>query len=264
MFVYLSKLLPLFVYPLGFSCLLIILALILRQRPAWPRLVLIIALLTLWIGGNRWFAEGLALSIEGQYQTPTPIPEEEVLVVLGGGTNPAELPRQTIEMNSAGDRVLYAAHLYRQGKARYLLVSGGRLAWDTRPSSPASEMASLLEWLGVPKEAIWVQDKSQNTAEDALYSAQILKQKGINRILLVTSAWHMPRSVRLFAAQGLDVIPLPTDYNVTQAGWERSWKGGWREITLNLFPSVDNLGLTTRMLKEYLGLFVYDMKGWLE
>jgi uncharacterized SAM-binding protein YcdF (DUF218 family) len=263
MFVFLSKLLPLFVYPLGFSCLLIILALFLQWQPGWRRAVQILALLILWISGNRWFSEGLALSLEARYQTPDPIPQEEVMVVLGGGTDPAEAPRKTIEMNGAGDRVIYAARLYREGKARQILVSGGLLAWDAQDSTPAAEMASLLEWLGVPNEAIWQQDRSQNTAEDALFCAQILRERGINRILLVTSAWHMPRSVKLFEAQGLEVIPLPTDYNVTQASWERSWKGDWREVTLNLFPSVDNLGLTTRMLKEYFGLFMIKLKDWM-
>jgi uncharacterized SAM-binding protein YcdF (DUF218 family) len=264
MFVFLSKLLPPFVYPLGLSCLLIILALILGRRIKLQHVILVLALLTLWICGNRWFAYGLALSLESRYQTPNPIPNEEVLVVLGGGTDPAEAPRKTIEMNGAGDRVLYAARLYQEGKARYVLVSGGRLGWDSGESTPAAEMASLLEWLGVPGANIWQQDRSQNTAEDAQFCASLLREKGINRILLVTSAWHMPRSVMLFKAQGLEVIPLPTDYNVTQASWEQSWKGDWREIVLNLFPSVDNLGLTSRMLKEYLGLFVYDLKGWLE
>lgn len=264
MFIYLSKLLPLFVCPLGFCTLLIILALFLQWQPGWRRAVLIMALLTIWIGGNRWVATGLALSLENRYQTPNPIPTEEVIVVLGGGTDPAEAPRTEVEMNSAGDRVIYAARLYREGKARHVLVSGGRLDWNSQLSTPAAEMASLLEWLGVPKDAIWQQDQSQNTAEDAQYCAELLEGKGIKRILLVTSAWHMLRAVWFFEAQGIDVIPLPTDYNVTQASWERSWSGDWREITLNLFPSVENLGLTTRMLKEYLGLFVYDMKDWLE
>jgi uncharacterized SAM-binding protein YcdF (DUF218 family) len=116
--------------------------------------------------------------------------------------------------------------------------------------------------MGVPASAIWQQGESHNTHEDALFSAKILKEKNVQRILLVTSAWHMPRAVKQFQAQGLDVIPLPTDYNVTQKGWDQMLNGDWRSIVLDLFPSVSNLDLTTKMLKEYLGLFVYGLRGW--
>jgi uncharacterized SAM-binding protein YcdF (DUF218 family) len=263
LFVFLSKLLPTLIYPLGLASLMMIVALILRRWLRLQSLILVLALLLLWLGGNRWVANGLALSLESQYRAPDPVPKAEVLVVLGGGTNPAESPRQMVELNGAGDRVLDAVRLYREGKAKYILASGGVLEWEAHTSTPAEDMAFLLEWMGVPKEAIWLQNKSQNTYEDALYCAQILKEKGIDRILLVTSAWHMPRSVKLFEAQGLSVIPVPTDYNVTQASWERTWKGGWQEIALNLFPSASNLSMTSRMLKEYLGLFVYGLRGWL-
>jgi uncharacterized SAM-binding protein YcdF (DUF218 family) len=116
--------------------------------------------------------------------------------------------------------------------------------------------------IGVPSESIWQQPKSRNTYEDALYSAQILKEQGIRRILLVTSAWHMPRSVRLFQAQGLEVVPAPADFYVTDADWNRLTSLDLRAQILGLLPSVDNLGLTTRMLKEYLGMLVYDLQGY--
>jgi uncharacterized SAM-binding protein YcdF (DUF218 family) len=95
-----------------------------------------------------------------------------------------------------------------------------------------------------------------------LYSARLLQEKGIKRILLVTSAWHMPRSVKLFEAQGLEVTPLPTDYTITQAGWEQLTRPDLRAQILYLLPSAENLVLTSRILKEYIGMFVYQMKGW--
>jgi uncharacterized SAM-binding protein YcdF (DUF218 family) len=123
-------------------------------------------------------------------------------------------------------------------------------------------MAALLKWMGVPEEAIWQQGRSHNTYEDALYSAEILREKGVRRILLVTSAWHMPRSVKLFEAQGFQVIPLPSDYNVTDKSWQKMLHADWRSYVLDLFPSVGNLSLTTRMLKEYFGLVIYGLRGW--
>ncbi len=262
MFVFLSKFLPPFVYPLGLACLLILLVLLRTQLPGWKKTCLIAAFLLLWLGGNRWTAMSLARALEWQYLPPVEYPAAEVIVVLGGGTQPAEYPRQMVELNSAGERVLYAAHLYQQGKADYLLLSGGTLGWSERDGSPAQEMALLLESLGVPAQALWLEPFSRNTYENAQNSAKILKEKGIDKILLVTSAWHMPRAVRLFEAQGLQVVPVPVDYEVTQQGWERLWEPDWRTQLVGFLPNADALSLTSMMLKEYLGNLVYQIRGW--
>jgi uncharacterized SAM-binding protein YcdF (DUF218 family) len=264
MFVFLSKLLPPLIYPLGLACLFILLALLLRRRAGWQRAALLLALLALVIGGNRWVAMGLARSLERRYLPSGPMPQAEAIVVLGGGTESRQPPRPITQVNGAGDRVLYAAWLYQQAKAPAILVSGGLLDWTPGHTTPAQDMAALLEMIGVPSQAIWLQPESRNTYEDALYSAQILKDKGIRRILLVTSAWHMPRSVGLFEAQGLQVLPAPTDFYVTDADWNDLTRLDLRAQMLRLLPSADNLALTTRMLKEYLGMWIYNLQGYYE
>ena len=212
MFVFFSKLLPSLIYPLGLACLLILAAIWLYRSAKLQRGLLVAALLLLWIGGNRWVATGLARSLEWRFAAPVPVPAAEVIVVLGGGTNPPEAPRPMVELNSAGDRLIYAVQLYRAGNVKNLLVSGGLLDWDQRETTPAGDMAEMLVFLGVPQEAIWQQGDSANTYEDALYCAQILGEKGIERILLVTSAWHMPRAVGCFRRLGWAVTPYPVDY----------------------------------------------------
>lgn len=261
MFVFLSKLLPPLVYPLGLACLLILAALALRHS-GWQRAALIAALILLLVGGNRWVAMGLARSLEHRYLPPETVPHADVIVVLGGGTASHDAPRPFTEVNSAGDRVIYAARLYQQGVAPNILVSGGLLEWTTLPTQPAEDMTELLVFMGVPEQAVWQQPQSRNTYEDAVYSAEILHQKGIDRILLVTSASHMPRSVPLFQAQGLEVIPLPVDYTVTESEWRRALSPDIRTLLLGLVPSADNLATTSKMLKELLGILVYDLRGW--
>lgn len=258
-FVFLSKLLPLFVYPLGLACILLLLALLVR-RQGWRRACAICALALLWLGGNRWVATGLARSLEWRYLSPETLPQAEVIVLLGGGTLPAEYPRQRVEISGAGDRVLYAAHLYKQGVAANILLTGGKLDWSTSSSTPAEDMAELLVSLGVPREALWLESESRNTYENALFSARLLEERGIQRILLVTSAMHMPRSVILFESQGLEVVPAPTDFTVTQSGWERLRDGGLQGFLLGLLPSAENLSLTTQVFKEYLGILVYTIR----
>lgn len=261
MFVFLSKLLPLLIYPLGLACVFIALALALR-RVRWRRAALIAALLCLWLGGNRWVALALARSLEQRYLPPDPVPQAEAIVLLGGGTETWDAPRPMPEISSAGDRILYAASLYRQGSAPYILVSGGLLDWNRLPTTPAEDMTALLIFMGIPAEAIWQQSASRNTYEDAVYCARILREKGIQRILLVTSAAHMPRSVHLFAAQGFEVLPAPVDYTLSDSEWRNEWRAGLRSWLIGLIPSAEYLATTTRMLKEYLGMFIYDLRGW--
>jgi uncharacterized SAM-binding protein YcdF (DUF218 family) len=260
--VLLPKLISLLLYPLGLIWLLLVAALLLRRKPAWRRAALLLALAVIWIGGNRWVATGLVRSLEWQYLPPETLPQAEAIVVLGGGTQPALYPRSTVEVGGAGDRVIYAAHLYHQGTAPHILVSGGYIAALSEHAAPVSEdMAELLVMLGVPETAIWQEAESRNTYENAVYSRAFLDERGIDRIILVTSAFHMPRAVGLFEYQGFDVIPAPTDYAVTQAGWENLWQPNLTAQLFNVFPDVSNLDDTTRVVKEYLGILLYRLRG---
>jgi uncharacterized SAM-binding protein YcdF (DUF218 family) len=264
MFVFLSKFLPPFAYPLGLACVILLASLIFRKRQHWQTSFILAAFLLLFVGGNRFVSMGLSRSLEWQYLPQREIPNAPVIVVLGGGTDSAEQPRPLVELNSAGDRVLYGAQLYKEGKAANILLSGGSITWlGGRASTPAEEMRQIMEMLGVPKSAMWLQGKSQNTYEDALYSTDILKEKGIQKIILVTSAMHMPRSVALFRKQGIEVIPAPADFRVTNDSWNSLFEPDLANQVVSFWPSVGNLSGTSNALKEYLGIWVYRLRGWL-
>ncbi len=264
MFVFLSKFLPLFVYPLGLSFILVFLALILRRQARLRNALLAAVVIILYLSSNRWVSYMLARSLEWRYLPLNPVPQAEVIVVLGGGTEPEQFPRPMVEVNSAGDRILYAAQLFKQGLAPVILLSGGNITWlGGRSMTPADEMAYILEMVGIPEQAIWMQSNSRNTYEDALYSSQILQEKGISRILLVTSAMHMPRSVALFEHQGIEVIPAPVDFTITQDGWDNLNTFELQATLVNLVPNTSSLSLTTNALKEYIGLLIYRLQGWL-
>ena len=264
MFVFLSKFLPNFVYPFGLVFLLVLLALIVRRRPRLQTVVLVTILALMLISGNRWLAYTLARSLEWQYLPLNPVPTADAIVVLGGGTESGQYPRPEVEVNSAGDRVLYAGRLYKEGKAPYIMLSGGNITWlSGRTMTPAEEMAQILELMEIPREAMWLQPKSQNTYEDALFCSEMLKEKGIQRVLLVTSAQHMPRSVALFRHQGIEVVPAPVDYTVTQAGWDNLFAFDLQTTLVNMVPNVGSMSLTSGILKEYIGMWVYHLRGWM-
>ena len=160
MFLYFSKLLPLVVYPLGLACLLLILVLIVRRRPRWSTLLVVVVFCILWFTGNRLVSMAVVRSLEWQYLPPTTQPKAEVIVVLGGGTRPLAWPRPTHEVNEAGDRLLYAASLYQNGVAPHVLVSGGIVGVDGPAlNQEAESMGALLAMMGVPASAALARDQ---------------------------------------------------------------------------------------------------------
>jgi len=264
MFTFLSKFLPLFIYPLGLASLLLLITLIFWKKRRFALFCVLFAFFLLLLGGNRYIAFSLARSLEWRYMPTASLPNADAIVVLGGATEPALYPRPEVELNSAADRLFHGASLYKQGVAPYLLLSGGDIDFlALTDSSPAEDMSQVMEMLGVPQSALWLQGRSQNTYEDALYSCQMLKDKGAKTIILVTSAIHMPRSVAVFEKQGCNVIPSAADFTITESAWNNLWHSDIQELAINLVPSYSNLSLTTKSLKEYIGWFMYQLKGWL-
>ena len=263
MFLFLSKLLPLFFYPLGLSCLLIIFALVMFwKRPRWAAGAMALALTILLTLSNGWISQNLVRSLETQNLPPTPIPQTRAIVVLGGGIKPALPPRPWVEVSEAGDRILYGSQLYRQGRAPWLILSGGRVEWKGGGPPESADMAEIAQAMGVPASAILPDPTSLNTYQNAVNVRKILKENNIlGPILLVTSALHMPRSLLIFQRQGIETIPAPTDFSITQQDIEAS-QSSFQAVLLNLLPDAYNLQQSTKALKEYIGLAVYRLRGW--
>jgi uncharacterized SAM-binding protein YcdF (DUF218 family) len=263
MFVYLSKLLPLFFYPLGLACLCLLVALfMLWKRPRTAALAIALALILLLSGSNAWVSRLLVQSLEWQNLPLAEIPTAEAIVVLGGATRSALPPRPTVDLNEAGDRVIYAAQLYRQNKAPILVLSGGRIDWKGSGPSESGDMASVLTSIGIPQAAIVQEPDSLNTYQNAVNVKKILDSRGIRRVLLVTSAIHMPRSLLIFRHQGIDAIPTPTDFLISE-GELQELASTPKAALLNVLPDVENLRLFTSALKEYVGILAYRLRGWL-
>lgn len=262
MFFFLSKLLPLFVYPLGLACVMMLLALLLLwKRPAIAAAALLVGFLALMAGGNGWVCASLVRSLEQQHVPTEELPEAGAIVVLGGATRSPVPPRPWVEVNEAGDRTLYGARLYQQGKAPYVVLSGGRIRWRGEVGSEAADMAEIVGAMGVPDTAILLDPSSLNTRQNAENVKVLLDERDIDEILLVTSAIHMPRSLLVFRKLGISATPAPTDFLMTDDAVAAMSDSG-EAIALNVLPDAQRLALTTRVLKEYLGILVYRLRGW--
>ena len=261
-FLFLSKLLPLFVYPLGLSCLLLIVGLFMgykRSRRTWIPITL--ALLILLIASNVRVSNSLITSLERQYLPLSNPPQAEAIVVLGGATRNNEPPRIIPDMSDRGDRMLYAVKLYKDGVAPLIILTGGRIQWFKGEASEAESMANLMEIMGVPRKAMILESRALNTRENAVYTQEILERRNINQILLVTSATHMPRSMAIFKKLGIKAIAAPTDFLVSDRNLIESTFTLESRI-LSFFPDTANLDLTTQAIKEYIGMFIYRLRGW--
>ncbi len=134
--------------------------------------------------------------------------------MLGGGITAGPPTGPYPDLGAAADRVWHAARLYHAGKAPRLILSGGRMAWQGERLSEADALRRFLTDLGVPAATLLSEDRSRSTRENARYSAELLQAHGFRRVLLVTSALHMPRALATFRAAGVDAIPAPTDFEV--------------------------------------------------
>ena len=261
---FLSKLLPLFIYPIGLSCILILTAIVLifKRRSRRALIPMGLALVILLVSSSGWFSTWLVRSLEQQYLPAVfPINSEpsQAIVLLGGATGSQLAPRPWIDISDEGDRVLHAAKLYREGRAPLIIPTGGRIAWRGPGDSEASDMSQLLQTMGVPESAIVLEPNALNTYENAINVQTILIDRKIERFLLVTSAAHMPRSMMIFRKLGMEPIAAPTDYTRTDV---ESQINGPQDFLLSTFPDAENLRDTNRALKEYLGILVYRLKGW--
>jgi len=257
MYVYLSKILPLLIMPVGLVLLLGLLALLLSclGRRSWSIVVALSGLLLLLISATPFVAQRLYGGLESRYppQPLAQIPVSGCIILLGGAVGSPLPPRQDIELGEAVDRVYKAAQLFREGKGGRVFVTAGNQPWSAPGPSEASLIGELLVEWGVPAAAIQLEGRSRNTRENALHLQPQLKAAGCGRALLVTSAAHMPRAVAAFNALGIAVYPVSTDVRVLQLG-------GY--TLLDFLPDAGALAMTSDALREWIGQKVYAWRGW--
>lgn len=254
--IYLNKLLPLLALPSGLLLLLLAIALLWRRRwPVW------LALCLFWLGSTPWVADSLIRWCEADAvrQVATRMPKAQAIVVLSEGRTLAPGHTSTSEWND-GDRFWGGIELYLAGKAPWLVFTGGCAPWEPE-LTPEGEV--LKEWAlsqGVPESFIQVTAKVTNTAEEASAVAALLPKLSsvestqTKTILLVTSAFHMPRAQRLFEQAGLEVMPYPVDFKVST---------GKPLNIMHLLPSAIAWHRTEMAWRELLGHTYYTMRSYL-
>jgi uncharacterized SAM-binding protein YcdF (DUF218 family) len=232
------------------SLLAIFLLLLRRSRGAlWVQLL---AFAWLYLFSTALVADFLMGSLERDFlpRAMSVMAAEDAIVVLGGATRGDTHLSTYPDLNEQSDRLVYAAALYQAGKAPLMVLSGGAQA-GARPE--AELMKEILAVMGVPARSLILERSSRTTYDNALYSATILGNKNIKRILLVTSAYHMRRAQAVFEKQGFEVVPAPTDYQRLVV----------EPVLSRWTPSAGSLKSSSTAIKEHIGYWVYRWRGWL-
>ena len=157
------------------------------------------------------------------------------------------------DLSGAAERITRTFELLRQGRARYVLISGG-VEHEDPGSSEAEQLSVMLQGWGVPADAISVETRSRNTHENAVESARIVAEAGWKSMLLVTSAVRMERALGCFRRAGLRPDALSVDYGggeAAQAQHPRNW-----------LPRAVDLALSAESLREVAGRLVYRGMGY--
>lgn len=214
------------------------------------RVVLGLGILLLYLLSISPTGDLLLGSLESRYPplSPERLPRLGTLVVLGGGASATTyLPVSSRLTQNSTKRLLEAVRLYRLMDQPRIVISGG----SGNPFVKVSEaalMRELLLDLGIPKRRILIEGESQNTFENAKAVQKLRLQQPL---LLITSASHMARALKVFQALGMSPLPAPCDF---RTGWSA-------DDPLRFLPSSGALATSTAAIYEYLGTWWYGLTG---
>jgi uncharacterized SAM-binding protein YcdF (DUF218 family) len=261
MFVFLSKVLAVPLNPVGLSLVLLAAGFIYtyvlrRHKPAV--ICFICGASALFIFSLPLTSHLLMRGLESRYP-PVPIYEQvSAVVLLGGATTGKVPPRIYVETNHQADRFFHAVRVYRETFSNKIVLTGGRIDLLTGDATPeAYAMFELLnEFFGIDSSDVIFETESRNTRENAVYTKTALEMAGLGTdIILVTNAYHMPRSVGIFKKAGFErVIPAPTGYREDER---------LNMKPLSLMPNPGSLFISAVALHEYYGIIAYKIMGWI-
>ena len=244
--IYLHKLLPLIVSPLGLVVLCIIMGI------AFRRWIMIVVSCFLLLGSALPLTSKLIWHGLEQQHPPKLLDRlgsYDAVVVLSGMLSGFEYKGIFRSEWSDPDRFFAGIEVLKSGKAPILIFTKGLLPWANVPAEGELLRIKAIE-MGVDETQIILSDTVSNTAEEAVAIKELMEEKGINKILLITSSFHMPRAKLLFDRQGINAETFPVDFKVT--GRELNW--------LSFLPSADGLALTSNGVREYIGLLYYEIR----
>ena len=254
LFFYISKLIWLLVSPDSLLLILILVSLLLLYigKQQLAKILLTFTSGLLLIIAFFPVGEWLLYPLEARFQTNPTLPEKiEGIIVLSGAedTERSHLWNQ-VELGGAAERDLMFISLARQYPNAKLIFTGGTGSLTQQEYKAADVAKKLFQQQGLDVNKIIFERESRNTYENVVFSKKIIKPIQNKNWILITTSWHMPRSVGIFCKAECPVIPFPVDHSTK--------KGDLFRIDFNLWGNLNSLKTA---IKEWLGLFAYYLTG---
>jgi uncharacterized SAM-binding protein YcdF (DUF218 family) len=196
----------------------------------------------------------LIAPLEDRFPLPPPdLPSQEGIIVLGGAINyPVSQARQQTIFDEGGERVTEAVVLAKRYPQARVVYTSGSSSFDGAISTEALQARKLMSQMGIAPERVTIEDKSRNTEENARFTAAIVHPQPSQRWIVVTSAFHMPRSMGVFEKAGFNPIAYPVSFRT---------QGRWREDLRLTFDPVRTLRTFEIAVHEWIGLVAYWASG---
>jgi len=244
--IYLHKILPLLVSPLSIVLIIILIGTFFKSKKISLLGLLILIFCSVPIISNK-----LIFYLEKDYslQSVKDVTKADAIVVLSGMISTINSKEKlSYEFNDSIDRILSGIDLFKEDKASFLILTNGKMPWSV--GIPEGEyLKDFSIKYGIPEDRILLTDNVQNTDQEAISVKKLLKTNEAN-IILVTSAFHMPRAKKVFEAANIKVIPFAVDF-----------KTPIKKITImDFIPSANSLKDTSHFFREMIGRLYYNLK----
>jgi uncharacterized SAM-binding protein YcdF (DUF218 family) len=256
MFFYLSQFLSFLAMPLTIVLILILSGTIFPKRK-WGKKLLWAGVGLLLFFTNPFLSNLALLAWEPDFKSFEELETREIGIVLTGVTNLSKTAYDRTFFNKGADRITHALQLYRMGKIKKILITGGTGLNPVNSLSEAEVLKRFLLMTGVPESDILIEDQSKNTAQNAQFTRNFLEKNGIStdqEFVLVTSAFHMKRAKGCFDKVGLKTVTFPVDYYSHEVKYD---------IPALFFPDSDSISYWHKLVKEWIGITIYSLVGYM-
>jgi uncharacterized SAM-binding protein YcdF (DUF218 family) len=254
MFYTLSKTFDVLLMPLTMAFVAIIYAMFIKNRTR-SRWIVGVTLFMLYLVSNpivvnyllKWW-EPINYEVKSNYEVGA--------VLTGGMVKRYDYASKHVWHGKSGDRAVQAFELYKKGKIKKIIISGGEssIFGGKRKTAENDGIRQYLIDSGVRAEDIIQESQSRNTRDNAVNTAKILREQfKTNKCILITSSFHTPRAIGCFKKAGVEVVPFPAQYMQDKHDF-------WID---KFFPSEEALGVFYFVWHEMVGVVIYKIIGYI-
>lgn len=243
--IYLHKLLPLMISPLGLIIFLLFISMFIRSK-----FLIVSSFFVLLISSFPITSHLIWKSLESSYpyENIDNIESQDAVVVLSGMLQFHDTGEGVLsEWSEAADRFFAGIEIVKLGKADKLIFTRGQMPWSDSPTEGELLKQKALK-MGLVDDQILLTETAANTSDEARNVKKLLDENGLKNIILVTSSFHMPRAKIIFDHEGIDSRAFAVDYRTDEINW------------LDFIPSAEGFYDTSSGIREYMGRFYYFIR----